>query len=300
MNKYVSFCREENLRPFPLHEGNVIIFVTSLATAASYSAINIYLAGIKFVAKRHGFNSDFSKFNRLYLVIRGIKRAQGDQFKKAKRAPVTPNVLMVARCRLFNSSRNFGDKVMIWAAMLCAYFVFLRVSEYTADYVKSYDEYSTLCFSDLKTYGTGYILHIKVSKTDPFRVGSKIRFAPNNSILCPVTALREYIAYHPSRTGPLFAFQDRSYLTRSRWTRILHSVMSAATGVTYSSHSFRIGAATTAAARGYPRWLIQSLGRWSSDCFRDYIRVPDSTIQQVSKEIIHQPVADTCFDPDLA
>ena len=109
LNKYVSFCREENLRPFPLHEGNVIIFVTSLATVTSYSAINIYLAGIKFVAKRHGFNSDFSKFNRLYLVIRGIKRAHGDQFKKAKRAPVTPNVLMVARCRLFNSSRNFGD-----------------------------------------------------------------------------------------------------------------------------------------------------------------------------------------------
>ena len=75
LNKYITFCQEENLRPFPLHEGNVIIFVTSLANVSSYSAISVYLAGIKFVAKRHGLNSDFSKFNRLYLVVRGIKRA---------------------------------------------------------------------------------------------------------------------------------------------------------------------------------------------------------------------------------
>ena len=32
----------------------------------------------------------------------------------------------------------------------------------------------------------------------------------------------------------------------------------------YTLHSFRIGAATTAATVGLPSWLIQKLGRWSS------------------------------------
>lgn len=33
----------------------------------------------------------------------------------------------------------------------------------------------------------------------------------------------------------------------------------------YSGHSFRTGAATTAAAAGTPEWLAKSLGRWKGD-----------------------------------
>ena len=40
-----------------------------------------------------------------------------------------------------------------------------------------------------------------------------------------------------------------------------------------SSHSFRIGAATTAASAGIPDRTIRTLGRWSSDCYRRYIRL---------------------------
>ena len=49
----------------------------------------------------------------------------------------------------------------------------------------------------------------------------------------------------------------------------------------YASHSFRIRAATTAAEAGLPPWLIQTLGRWSSNCFALYIWTPLSTLQKV-------------------
>ena len=39
----------------------------------------------------------------------------------------------------------------------------------------------------------------------------------------------------------------------------------------YASHSFRTGAATTAAAAGLPAWLIKTLGRWRSNAFQSYI-----------------------------
>ena len=42
----------------------------------------------------------------------------------------------------------------------------------------------------------------------------------------------------------------------------------------YMSHSFRIGAATTAAEAGVPAWLIKTMGRWSSDAYQVYIRTP--------------------------
>ncbi|XP_074654505.1 uncharacterized protein LOC141908371 [Tubulanus polymorphus] len=41
----------------------------------------------------------------------------------------------------------------------------------------------------------------------------------------------------------------------------------------YTSHSFRIGAATNAATNGVPEPVIRELGRWKSDAFKRYIRI---------------------------
>ena len=63
---------------------------------------------------------------------------------------------------------------------------------------------------------------------------------------------------------PLFTFSDDRSLTRQRLSSTVQSILHSAgyTG-SYSGHSVRIGAATTAAARGVPDYLIQTLGRWS-------------------------------------
>ena len=66
-----------------------------------------------------------------------------------------------------------------------------------------------------------------------------------------------------------------------------------------STHSFRIGAATTAAAAGYPKWAIQTLGRWSSDCYKTYIRIPESTTNSLSQALANLSLAITTpFDLD--
>ena len=58
------------------------------------------------------------------------------------------------------------------------------------------------------------------------------------------------------------------------------------TASAYTGHSFRIKAATTAAARGIPDFLIKTLGRWESAAYTVYIRTPQSTLCAVAKQLV--------------
>ena len=126
-------------------------------------------------------------------------------------------------------------------------------------------------------------IHIKCSKTDPFRQGCYIYIGAGKRDLCPVRALTQYLHVRGSTSGPLFLLSDGTPLHRQWLTSSIQSILAAA-GVPgcYTGHSFRIGAATSAASRGLPDHLIKTLGRWSSDAYQLYIRTPVSTIVEVA------------------
>ena len=48
-------------------------------------------------------------------------------------------------------------------------------------------------------------------------------------------------------------------------------------------HTFRIGATTTAAARGIEGSIIKTLGRWESVAYLQYVRIPRERLTQHSR-----------------
>ena len=48
-------------------------------------------------------------------------------------------------------------------------------------------------------------------------------------------------------------------------------------------------AATCAGAANMPSWLIKTLGRWTSDCYQQYIKVPVVTLCHASKLLATSP-----------
>ena len=89
----------------------------------------------------------------------------------------------------------------------------------------------------------------------------------------PVTALLNYLARRGSEPGALFQWQDRTPLSKTRFVEAVRQALTAALLLAqdYASHSFRIGAATTAAMAGLEDSAIQTLGQWKSASYQLYI-----------------------------
>ena len=165
---------------------------------------------------------------------------------------------------------------------------FLRAGEMTVPSDHAYDPGVHLNFDDIaidsKINPSIMRVTIKASKTDPFRQGIKIFVGRTHTDLCLIEAMLAYLAVQGGIQGPLFAFADGWFLTRDRLVHHVRDALSTA-GVdctAYAGHSFRIGAATTAARRGIQDATIKMLGRWESSAYLLYIKTPRDQLSAVS------------------
>ena len=95
-------------------------------------------------------------------------------------------------------------------------------------------------------------------------------------MFCPVSAIANYIAVRGQQSGPLFIRPGGHPVSKNVFIENLDLSLAWA-GLSYTKykgHSFRIGAATTAAMQGVSDEQIQRMGRWKSQAFKKYIRIP--------------------------
>ena len=138
-------------------------------------------------------------------------------------------------------------------------------------------------------------LHLKKSKTDPFHQSIDVYVGATGSDVCPASTLLQYIGVHSSTAGPLFVFHCGQFLTRSLLVSHLQRALEQA-GMehkNFNGHSFRIGAATTAAQCGIENSVIETMGRWKSDAYRIYVKIPHSHLASISR--LYHRTNDTQF-----
>lgn len=97
--------------------------------------------------------------------------------------------------------------------------------------------------------------------------------------------MKTYITLRKPTLGPLLIYSSGKPLTKNALTSETGQLLSQSgfTPTLYAGHSYRIGAATTAASVGFAPWLIKTLGRWSSDCYERYIRCLQPLIFEVPR-----------------
>ena len=286
MKKFWSFCALfPDLfpsSPVPTSEYQLMMFVSWLAQSLSPASVDVYLAAVRSYHIDWGYRDPTQNKPRLRRVLQGIHRSHGAA--SPPRRPITRDILCSIH-RILSLPNSGFDSLMFWSACSLAFFGFLRVSEFTSS--APFDPARHLAPTDVEFLpgepSPGLRLRIKFSKTDPVGVGHFLYIGVTGTNLCPVLALRSYLAHRGSLAGPLFVWADRSPLTADQVNHYLRVILSRA-GVSgpFSSHSFRIGAASSAAAVGLPDHLIQTLGRWTSQAYRRYIRTAPDTFLSVA------------------
>ena len=241
-SRYAKFCQSKGLPPLPATEHQLCQFVSYLANQnLCHSTIKCYLSAVRHlhVAEGRG-DPNMSSMARLEQVMRGIKGSQAKAAPRQARLPITPELLR--KIRQVWSTADGGskwDNIMLWAACLLCFFGFLRSGEITVPSDTAFDEGAHLAFSDVAVDSTRspkiLRVHIKASKTDPFRVGVDVFVGRTDNDLCPVSAVLAYMSIRGPGPGPFFRFKDNKPLTRPRlvaklreaiWSR-LHSILRA-------------------------------------------------------------------------
>lgn len=287
--RFLEFCFwsgqvQSGGSPLPASEWTLILFITELSRSLKASSIKVYLSGVRSLHVENGFDNPLKNRPRLEQVLRGIKRSQG--LERRPRRPITASVLRSLHSLI--DHRNYQD-VMFWAACCTGFFGFLRSGEFTTS--DKYDAKIHLSLADVsvdqRINPKVLLLRIKASKTDQFRVGHTVRIGTANTAVCAVRAMMSYLRFRGGNPGALFVHENGEPLRRSQlvaWVRDATARLGLEGN--YSGHSFRIGAATTAASMGVPDHLIKTMGRWLSDAYQMYIRTPVTLIDGVAARLV--------------
>ena len=262
--KFYDFCSQlgkihQYGSPCPTDEWTFCLFATFLAHSVQHSTIKVYVSAIRSLHIQQGFADPLVDCLRLQ-VLRGIKRTQGDT--SSLRLPVTDDIMMVIFSAL---DLSLPDHCMFWVACNLAFFSFLHSAEFTVPNLASFLPSIHLGLTDVAVDSMSspscLRLRIKASKTDPFHKGVFLHIGRGEFPLSAICSLLAYLTLRGDAPGPLFLFQDRWPLTHALLASWLSDILSSA-GIqgNFSSHSFRVGAATVAARNGTPDHQIQALG----------------------------------------
>ena len=145
--------------------------------------------------------------------------------------------------------------MLLGATCVMAYFGFLRCGEFTI--LHSFDPECNVCMEDVHFHKDRVTLHLKASKTDPFREGVDIHLFSSGASVCPVISLDRYVEFRNKTfernndKEPFFVMEIGRALTKDYFIYSLKRIL---TSLGYNSdmhngHSFRIGASTTAGSK---------------------------------------------------
>jgi hypothetical protein len=277
--------------PFPVTEYLLCCFATFLANEGlAPQSIKSYLAAVRNTQLSLGLPDprEQSAFP--------VSRARlGRQQPSRVRLPITGQVLRRVKADLEQSGHP--ERTVIWAVCCVAFFGFFRLGELLLPSQDAFNPRLHLAWGDVAVDDTRnprmVRCRLKQSKTDQLGRGVDVVLGITGLDLCPVAAVLGYIALRGDQSGPFFLTTAKVPLTKTDFITKFRAILGriGLPAEDYAGHSFRIGAATSAALAGMDDSMIQLLGRWQSAAFLRYIKTPHDRLASISRTLASTPTS---------
>ena len=243
------------------------------------------------------------KMERLPAMLKGIRRLLGDKPARIRRG-IAPQMLKKAMDKCLDPSNPLHANIR--AALATALQGLLRSAEYTLksgkrwsnqlhlsrkDIIELISERMTIMMAPCKN-----MRHLS-GKTCPLVIGA------GGATVDAVAEVRNLLAVDPTPAGhggitPLFRDPATGAALSTDYIRKMVKDLMLAIGENpdhFGSHSLRIGGATALFAQGADETVIRTMGRWSSDIHKLYVRACFERCIEWTKKAGSAHVTDVAF-----
>ena len=214
------------------------------------------------------------------FLVEKLLLAVGCRGQADVRMPISHPLLYELVRALQHTSPSAYRRSLFGAMFMTAFYGFFRIGELSCnskqqvDTVVQFDQVTFLKQSSRVTAVKIVITKFKHNTNNrPFVI--TIESEPSETF-CPVQTVIDYIKLRGYHKGPLFTCAASRAISTNNFNTELHRALNFCSldCSRYKSHSFCIGAVCHASEKGFSDSQIHTLGRWSSDTFRTYIRPP--------------------------
>ena len=264
---------------YPVHSSTIALFIAHLyQKGLKPNTVRSYLSAISFIHKLKNLVDPTASF----LVSKTLQGfVNSDISPCLKLQPITKSILHQLLDNVTFCTTCSYTRKLISALFLITYYACLRVGEAVCTKNASH----TLHISQISPLGStsvsyppknGYQIKFQSYKHSKHLTPTFILSPIAERQYCPVSALHAYVCSRGLKAGPLFVDASFRPLTRKTFLHYLHlcvDLTNLPIGQ-FNTHSFHIGRVTQLAMDNTPESKIKDIGRWKSNAYQKYIRLP--------------------------
>jgi hypothetical protein len=266
---YLNFCAMHGLPTEPTPD-SFSFFTVYMSSHIKPQSVDNYLSGI--CHQLESLFPDVRQIRKHPLIVKtliGCKKMHAKNVARKRR--ISRADLMMLASTLTAATSH--DDILFLCLTTTAFHGLMRLSELVwPDSTKLQDYRKVILRHSVTITPAAFEFTLPGHKANRLFEGSTILIRSTNTTDNPLSPFQRYLSsrdstfpYHPE----LWLRRNGSIPTRS-W--FLSRFRKFFPDKRFSGHSLRAGGATDLANNGVPHYLIQSIGRWSSDAFKIYLR----------------------------